>query len=97
LRQAQVIRTSIRPGILQHPVYTTVEQKVCLRGVAAYREAGTDRRFGHRSEIDMRRDVLQTGPEQRIVMCPVPVMTQQRTAGALRMVILATWISVISE
>ncbi len=65
-----------------------VNQEKRLRGVAQQLQSGVNSALRHGGEIDVGGDVLQTGPEKRLIMGVVTVVAHQRAAVALWVEIL---------
>ncbi len=76
---------------------STADEERRLRGVPRNLESAAFARCGHRGEIDVRGDVGETRPCERVVVRTMTVMTHQRSPAALRMVILGGRKSVVDE
>ena len=84
-------------GALQQLEQAAVEQEARLRGVAQHVEPGVLRRQRNAAEVDMCRDVLGSHVHQRVGIGAVRAVAHQRTAAALRVVVLGLGEAVVDE
>src|SRR5205807_990663 len=74
-----------------------VHQKLRLVRVTEDAQAGIDPGSRDRRKVHVRGDVLQTGQHEWIVVRVMPVMTHERPATALRMIVLASGKAIVDE
>src|SRR5437764_8523989 len=73
------------------------QEKRRLRREACDRKTRAFSRFGNRGEIDVRREIRQTGPQKRIAVRAMPIVAHQRAFVSLGMVILAPRKAIIDD
>ena len=70
---------------------------MCLTSVAGKLTTGINTGLGNGGKVDMRRDVLQSRQEKRIVVNMMPIVTHQRPAAALWVIVLGARKAVIDQ
>src|SRR5712691_10804219 len=90
-------RAVLRRRARHHLGDPAVDEELRLTGVARDFQPALARGAGHRAEIHVAGDVLQSREEERIGVRVVAVMAHQSSVLALRMVILLLRKSVIDE
>ncbi len=83
------------PAVPEDAVQSAAQQEHGLAGITDDLQPAGISRLGQRRKVDPCRDVLQTGPEEWIIVCPVPVMAHQGAVRPLRQIVLAARVSVV--
>jgi hypothetical protein len=85
----QIVRCILRRRTFEQTDDIEIDQELGLRRIAEEIESRAAPRLSDRSKVDMARDVLQPGREERIVVGVMTLMAHQGTVIALRMIVLA--------